>query len=82
MKKPLWNWNVSAKGAAFIPKPGAAPQDPGDIQESALEARVRRGKLRELNRAFSACSWPNETPGALPQSKADMAPLALNMSAR
>ena len=82
MKKLLWNWNVSAKGAAFIPKPGAAPQDSGDIQESALETRVTRGKLRELNRAFSACSWPNETPGALPQSKADIAPLALNMSAR
>jgi hypothetical protein len=38
------------------------------------------GKLHELNRALSACSWRSKTPGAVPQAAADMAPLALEMS--
>jgi len=31
-----------------------------------------------LNRAFSACPCCNRSPGASPQAKADIAPLALN----
>ena len=31
-----------------------------------------------LSRAFSACWWCNRIPGAMPQAKADIPPLALN----
>jgi hypothetical protein len=72
----------SAKGAASIQKPGATPQDFRDIKPSALKARFTFGaglhRYLELNRAFSACFWFNRIPGALPQAKGDIAPLALN----
>lgn len=81
MTTPMWNWKVSAKGAAFISKPGAAPQDARDIQKSALKARVTSGKLDELNRAFSASSRFDRIPGPLAQANSDIAPLALNTAA-
>jgi hypothetical protein len=88
----------SAKGATFIPKPGAAPQDYGNVKPPALKVRFTFGtssmheylkSLRRhgadfderyvwLNRAFSACPCCNRSPGASPQAKADIAPLALN----
>jgi hypothetical protein len=73
----------SAKGATSIQKPGATPQACTNIKPSALKARFTFGagllhKYLELNRAFSACSWLNRIPGALPQANSETAPLALN----
>jgi hypothetical protein len=48
----------SAKGAAFISKPGAAPQDYGKSEypsaESAIHFAQQFESTRQLNRAFSA----------------------------
>jgi hypothetical protein len=76
----------SAKGATSIQKPGATPQTCTNIKPSALKARFTFGagllnKYLELNRAFSACSWLNRIPGALPQANGETAPLALNTAA-
>jgi hypothetical protein len=73
----------SAKGATSMQKPGATPQDCRNIKPSALKARFTFGagslnEYVELNRAFSARSWCNQVPGALPQAIGDIAPLALN----
>jgi hypothetical protein len=78
---------LSAKGATSKPKPWATPQEPGNVPAPALKARLNfcwvhsdLWMLHRLNRAFSACPWPHRMPGALPQAKADLAPLALASS--
>ena len=74
----------SANSATSISQPGAAPQDCENIQPSALNARLNScgmhlyiWMLRIFNRAFSACTWLNRIPGALPQANGDTAPLTL-----
>ena len=51
---------------------------------SGLKARFtsERNRLSALIRAFSACYSCDQNPGALPQAKVEIAPLALNVSNR
>jgi hypothetical protein len=51
---------------------------------SGLKARFtsERYRLSALIRAFSACYSCDQNPGALPQAKVEIAPLALNVSNR
>jgi hypothetical protein len=49
---------LSAKGATFMSKPGATPQDYRNAKSPALKAAIHFGHqaeaIRQLNRAFSA----------------------------
>ena len=67
---------LSAKGATFNSQPGTTSQVPCNPRGPALKARFTFGTAR-LNRAFGACRQSNRIPGAVPQAKPDVAPLAL-----
>ena len=72
----------SAKGAAFIANLGQRPRIVGKINISAEGAiHFSPPELTthsELIRAFSACLFGTEVPGAMPQADSDIAPLAPN----
>ncbi len=68
---------LSAKGATFNSQPGTTSQVPCNSRGPALKARFTFGTAR-LNRAVSACRSSNRIPGAVPQAKPDIAPLALS----
>jgi hypothetical protein len=66
----------SAKGAVSLPAWGNAPglvKSPSASVESAIHFGTAA-----LNRAFSAHRRSGRIPGAAPQAKIDIAPLALN----
>jgi len=73
----------SANGAAFTSSLGQRPRL-REIKKTppALKARFTSDTssilLGWLRRAFSACCWSNQIPGARPQAEADKAPSALN----
>ena len=70
----------SAKGAVSLPAWGNAPglvKSPSASAESAIHF----GTVA-LNRAFSAYRRSGRIPGAAPQAKIDIAPLALNTCVR
>jgi hypothetical protein len=72
----------SAKGAAFISKPGAAPQDYGKSEypsaESAIHFAQQFESTRQLNRAFSACFRGDLNSWSDAAGWFEIAPSALN----